>query len=46
MQRIDGWYDEFVNQAAVARNLPVDEMYQLAAGRIYSGPGTGAGFNR
>lgn len=37
MQRIDGWYDEFVRQAAEARNLPEAEMRRLAAGRIYSG---------
>ena len=37
MRRIDDWYDEFVNQAAEARNMTEADMRELAAGRIYSG---------
>lgn len=37
MQRIDAWYDDFVQQAAEARNMPVANMQERAAGRIYSG---------
>lgn len=36
-QRLDGWYDDFVNQAAQARGIPEVELRELAAGRIYSG---------
>lgn len=37
MSRIDDWYDEFVRQAARARDMPEAKMRRLAAGRIYSG---------
>ncbi|WLD59276.1 S49 family peptidase [Salinispirillum sp. LH 10-3-1] len=37
MQRIDGWYDDFVTQAAEARSKPHTRMRELAAGRIYTG---------
>lgn len=37
MQRIDGWYDNFVDQAAAARSVTTEQMRTLAAGRIYTG---------
>lgn len=36
-QRLDGWYDDFVSQAAQARGIPEVELRELAAGRVYSG---------
>lgn len=37
MRRMDSWYDEFVSQAAEARETSIIAMRGLAAGRIYSG---------